>query len=249
MNFLEILSSEEYNLLNSLQTYQEEFKYFKKLDYIYNEYLEIINKIKINPNNEEPIIVNLYLFVHYHYYIAFSCFLRQHLSDAFSALRKAIDGAFTAYYIVEEPSSVYQYLERDVLFINIKRTIEKIRFKDKGRFTLASDLILYHEDCSKFGSHADVSSFIHRTEVENIESDGAKRLIFNYFQLFKSESEFKFEYIIFLMGFLIIFKIFKIFFDKKMQNLIIPNLEKDLNIIEVELKSQGKKYKKIIKDE
>lgn len=246
MNFLEILSSEEYNLLNSLTTFREEFNYFKKLDYIYNEYFEIINKTKINPDNEEPILVSIYFFVHYHYYITFSCFLRQHLSEAMSSLRKAIDGALTAYYIIEEPKSVYKYLEEDELFKNIKNKIKTIRKSDKSKFNLASDLILYHEECSKFGSHADVASFIHRLEVEDAESDKTRKLNFNYFQIFKNENEFKFRYIIFLMGFLIILKIFKIFFEKKISGIVIPKLEKEFNVLEAVLKSQGKKYKMMI---
>jgi len=162
-----------------------------------------------------------------------------------SSLRKAIDGALTAYYIIEEPKSVYKYLEEDRLFKDIKNKIKTIRKSDKSKFNLASDLILYHEECSKVGSHADISSFIHRLEIEDTKNDKTKSLSFKYFQIFKDEDEFKFRYIIFLMAFLIILKIFKIFFDKKVSGIVIPSLERDFNILEVELRSQGKKYKKM----
>ncbi|GAG90838.1 unnamed protein product, partial [marine sediment metagenome] len=135
----------------------------------------------LNPGNEEPIICNLYMFVQYHYYFTFVTFLRQHLSESMFSLRKAIDAALTAYYIIEEPNEVYNYLEKDDKFKFIKNTIKKIRSDDPSKFVLAKDLIVYHEECSEYGSHADISSFINRLDIEEDSSDSTKKIHFGYF--------------------------------------------------------------------
>ncbi|GAG90840.1 unnamed protein product [marine sediment metagenome] len=49
------------------------------------------------------------------------------------------------------------------------------------------------------------------------------------------------------MAFLIILKIFKRFFIKKMKEIIIPQLEKELGELEKELIGLGKKYHTLIR--
>ncbi len=247
MNFLELVTSEDYNLMVSLIKYPREFSYFNRVDNVYDQYLDITNKIKLNSGNEESIICSLYMFVQYQYYFTFVTFLRQHLSDSMFSLRKAIDAALTAYYIIEKPDEVNKYLEKDNKFIFIKRTIEKIRSDDSNKFLLAKDLIIYHEECSEYGSHADISSFINRLDIEDKSSDGTRKINFGSFQIFKDENEFRFRYVAMLMAFLIILKIFKCFFLKKMSGIVIPSLEKELNELENCLKGLAKKYDSLIR--
>ncbi len=248
MNFLEMVTSEEYNLMTSLVNYPKELSYLNRMERIYEEYLDLINKIKLNPDNEEPIILNLYMYVQYHYYFTFVTFLRQHISDSMFSLRKAIDAALTVYLIIEEPKEVYNYLEKDNKFKYIKNTIKTIRSKDPNKFPLAKDLILYHEECSEYGSHADISSFVHRLDFEENSADGTRKLNFGYFQIFKDKNEFTFRYVALLMAFLIILKIFRCYFEKKLKGIAIPHLEKELEELGKELTYLGKKYHALIKN-
>lgn len=234
MNFLEFLSTDEYNLLVNLTKFKREFSYFTKLDNIYQKHLKVGNKIKFNPNNEETVIAYLYLYTHYHFYFTFSCYLRLHLAEAFISLRKAIDSALTAYYIIENPSSVYEYIKGNKKFENIKRTIQNIKKNNSDKFPLSSTLIKLHEKCSEYGGHADFTSFTHRIEISKDELGKQRKASFGYSTIFKNKNDFTFYFLVLLKGFLEIFKIFKIFFNKKIK-IVIPGLEQALTKLEYEL--------------
>ena len=83
---------EERNLLTSMANFREEVELFQKLDKVYQAPLS-----RLTVSEEEAIVPQLYLFVHFHLYFAVSCILRAHLSDALSSARKGIDAALTAY--------------------------------------------------------------------------------------------------------------------------------------------------------
>ncbi len=215
-NFLEYIGVEEQNFLTSMANFREEFDIFAALDEIYRSPLK---RLEVKPS--ESVVCQLYLFVHFHLYFSVSCIMRAHLSEALSSLRKAIDAAFTAYEIILNPGSAESYIDKtrpeNKKFQYIKSTIKEAIEKDVSVYPLAHELVKLHEACSEFGSHADINSFVHRLEIKDIPGVSKDQLLVHYFQFPKNKYEYRFYFIVVLLSFWYIFKIFKLFFDKTLK--------------------------------
>ncbi len=99
-HFADYLGIEETNLLASIINFRGEFDLFYNIDDVYRAPL---NRLIVG--EDEAVIPQLYLFVHFHMYFAVSCILRSHLSDALSSTRKAIDAGLTAYELILDPET------------------------------------------------------------------------------------------------------------------------------------------------
>ena len=244
MNLLHYLGVEEQNLLTSLVKFREEFNQFSNLDGVYQA---PISRLRI-PEDDEPglLICQLYLFVHFHLYFSLSCLLRSHLSDCLSSARKAIDAALSAYKVIVEPSTAGKYLKRDRYFLFIKRNMQKEIKANPSKYPLAPELLKIHEACSQYGSHADISSFIHRVEMKEMPGEDADLLQLYYFQFPKDENEYKFYFVLVLQTFFKIFGVFKVFFDKKL-SIIDPHWEATIKALGPELDQRRQKYYSLIK--
>ena len=207
IDFLDFLSLEERNLLASMSNMREEFDLFFNLDQIYKEPL-----VRLKPPPEDVVLPQLYFFSHYHLFISVSCLLRVHLAEALSSARKAIDGGLTAYKLIEQPKETEAYLNGERQFINIKSTIKRKLAEDETSFPLAKGLVGLHELFSKFGSHADFSSFAHRMKI-NRHKDGNVEVLFDYFHKPAKAEEFKYYFLCVLHAYLQIFLIFRKYFD------------------------------------
>jgi hypothetical protein len=203
MDFLDYLGLEERNLLASIVNFRQEFDIFYNIDKIYRAPLS-----RLSVSENEAVIPQLYLFVHFYLYFAVTCILRSHLSEALSTTRKAIDGAFTAYALILEPDKAHAYLERDKYFLFIKANIQRHIEKDTSAFPFARELLNIHDACSEFGSHADISSFFSQT------GDYAG----------SGQDEYRFYFLVILQAFFLIFRIFRLFFEKKL-GIIEPTWE------------------------
>jgi len=212
LNFLEYLGNEEQNLLTSIVNFRNEFDLFYNLDRVYQEPLK---RLVVSQN--EIIIPQLYLFVHFHLYFSLSCLLRSHLSETLSSLRKAIDASFCAYKIILEPKTASDYLNRDNYFQFIKSNFQREIRKDPSLYPLAHDLIKIHDVCSQYGSHSDISSFIHRLEKKEVKDKNTEILFLHYFQFPRDQEEYRFYYLITLQGFYFMFMIFKSYLDKNLK--------------------------------
>jgi len=219
MNFLDYLGVEERNLLTSIVNFRQEFELFDKVDKIYQAPL---NRLIVP--EEEAVVPQLYLFVHFHLYFAVACILRAHLSEALASARKGIDAAFTAYKLILEPDKAEAYVERDRYFQFIKANFQKEIEKDVSAYPLARELLKIHDACSEYGSHADISSFFHRLETKEAVGDKKDEILVHYFQYPRNPTEYRFYYLVVLQAFFLIFRIFKVFFDKKLR-IIDPNWE------------------------
>jgi hypothetical protein len=124
-NFLDYLGIEERNLLASLVNFRSEFDLFYNIDAVYQTPLA-----RLAVGEEEALVPQLFLFVHFHLYFAVSCILRSHLSDALSSVRKAIDGGLTAYELILEPSKAEAYVKRDKFFQFIKANVQNAITQD-----------------------------------------------------------------------------------------------------------------------
>jgi len=235
-NYLEYISNEEYNLLTSLRNFGKEFFLFSELDFIYKEYFKILQSLKVKPNYEAVISIFLY-FIHFNFYFSTSCFMRGHTGEAFSSIRKSIDAGFTAYYILENKDSVEDYINQEKYFIYIKNTIKKIRESDKTKYPLAQGLIELHELCSSYASHADISSFINRIVIEK------DKIGFNYFTIPEDKNTFKLYFVVGILSFYYLFRIFKnLFIDIKTKGIVVPDLQIKYNSLEGQLQELKKKY-------
>jgi len=170
-NLLGFVSAEEHNLLVSLvKCHRDIALAFPRLD---GAYQAPIQHIEDNINNEHSqTVLALYLFTHYHLYLSTVMLLRCHLSDSLASTRKAIDATLTAYRLIAEPNTLEEYKSQHRNYQFIKGYIERKRKKDPAQFPIAGPLIEVHDKCSEFGSHADIGSFVHRINIEDIEGTG-----------------------------------------------------------------------------
>jgi hypothetical protein len=137
----------------------------------------------IDVPEREQLVPGLLLFVHFHLYISMASIARGHLSECFASTRKAIDATLSAYELILDPSAAALYEKRDRRFLFIKNYVAKSRAKDATRYPLAADLLRLHDVYSEYGSHADLSSFVHRIEVRDTGEPGKRTFLFQYFQL------------------------------------------------------------------
>lgn len=212
INFLEYLSKEEQNLLTSFNNFRNEFDLFYNIDRIYQEPLRTLVV-----SEDEAIIPQLYLYVHFHLYFSISTLLRSHLSECLASMRKAIDAALSAYKITLEPDYYEKYINRDKYFLFIKRNIQNEIRKDSSKYPLAHDLLKLHDANSEYGSHADISSFFHRFEIRKLQETNQDQFLLHYFQFPRNQEEYRFYYIVTLQAFYLMFLIFKFFLDKKLK--------------------------------
>jgi hypothetical protein len=222
-NFLEYLGAEEQNLLTSIINFKGELDLFYNVDRIYQEPLG-----RMVVGSGGVAVPQLYLFVHFHLYFSISCLLRCHLSDSLSSLRKAIDASLCGYKIIVSPDSERRYWERDKYFQFIKANFQNEMNKDQSAYPLARSLIKIHELCSEFGSHSDISSFIHRLETKESECDEGDILLVHYFQFPRNPEEFRYYYISILQSFYLMFLIFKTFLDQNLR-IVDPKWESTIN--------------------
>lgn len=206
-HLLEYLGAEETNLLVSMNLCKRDMDFFPKLDGLFQEPLKYIDlKIKnraalTHDDKHRMAVLTLYLYVHYHLYSAFSTMLRCHLSDALSQSRKAIDAAFTAARLIREPATLTDYFDRHRDYRNIKRTVSDANKKQETEYPDTGPLVEMHEICSQFGSHADVSSLIHRVEITEPNELGKSLMRLLMFQKPDSELEFRYYLVQILVSF------------------------------------------------
>ena len=170
-NLLEFIGIEETNLLVTMAKFHTDIvQVFPKLDGAYQAPLGFID-IKIDDAHKQTVMA-LYLFTHYHLYFSTVCLLRCHLSDSLGSTRKAIDATLTAYRLIEEPATLEQYHQQHRHYQAIKSYMDRARRHDATKYPLAGRLIELHDLCSEYGSHADISSFVHRITIAPTEEAG-----------------------------------------------------------------------------
>ncbi|TET09711.1 MAG: hypothetical protein E3J83_01760 [Candidatus Atribacteria bacterium] len=150
---------------------------------------------------------------------------------------------------MENEKEVMGYIKRKSKFKYIKNTIKKEMEKDPKKFIFAEGLIDMYEICSAYASHADLDSFTDRIFISENNKDKSKIINFSYFTFSENENEYKFYFIAMILTFLYIFRIFKIFMEKKLRGIVIPNLEKRFNTLESELQSLQDLYRRKFKEQ
>ncbi|GMQ88627.1 MAG: hypothetical protein BMS9Abin09_0056 [Gammaproteobacteria bacterium] len=223
LNFIEYLAGEEQNLLASVVNFRSDLDIFYNLDAVFQEPMQLLEVTE-----KEELIPSLYLFVHFHLYFSVSCLLRSHFSECLASARKAIDGSLSAYKIILEPEAAELYKTRDKTFLFIKSHIQNERKKDDTKYPKAEGLLELHDMCSEYGSHADVSSFVHRVEVKDLPEPGKQHLMFHYFQFPSDPNEYAVYFIDTLWAFYGMLLIFRDYYEEKV-NELNPNWGKKVD--------------------
>ncbi len=226
IDFLQFLAGEERNMLTSLVNFRSEFDVFSHLDGLWRGAIE-----RIDVPEKEQTIPALFLFVHFQLYISVAALIRAHLSESFASTRKAIDAALSAYEMILEPNQIPQYEARDKHFQFIKSHIAKIRKDDPARYPLAEQLLQQHEMCSEFGSHADISSFVYRTEMKGTDKPNKSILLFHYFQFPRDPEEFHWHFIELLLAYYQMLEVFKPMVLKVAVGLDAKSWDRELEVL------------------
>ena len=107
------------------------------------------------------------------------------------------------------PETIELYIEQDKRFQFIKGNIANERKADGSKYPLAESLLVLHEICSEYGSHADISSFIHRVEVQETDDPKRNKLMFQYYQFPRDTNEYHAYFVETLLAYYEMLLIFK----------------------------------------
>ncbi|QJR10114.1 hypothetical protein DSM104443_01167 [Usitatibacter rugosus] len=204
VDFLKFLGGEEQNLLTSFTNLRREFDLLSHLDGLWQGAADLIDV----PEKEQAVPA-LFLYVHFHLYVSAAALMRGHLSEALASTRKAIDATFAAYEMILDPKQIELYEKRDGHFQFIKTHIAKARKADANRYPLAKALLEQHEVCSQFGSHADVSSFVHRIEMKPTDKPNKSQLFFHYFQIPRDADQYHYYFVELLIAYYHMLQVFR----------------------------------------
>jgi hypothetical protein len=133
-------------------------------------------------------IYQLLTFTHYHFLFSTSNLMKCHLSEAFTSVRAAIDGALVAAQIIHDRASQVAYLKREKPFDKLARHYKNlIRDKKPLPHRQIPELLKIHDYCSQFASHADIDSFVHRISTRPDGDEAMFRI--EYFQFSRDPDE------------------------------------------------------------
>lgn len=208
-DLLEFESTEHRNFLSSLVSYHDEINI---LYHIHDLYARSMTNRTTDRNR--IIIFQLLAFVHYHFLVATSSYMRCHMAEGFNSARAAIDGALIASQIIHDPASQFAYINRTKPFDKLIRHFKNL-IKDKKPLPhpVIEQLIRQYDVCSQFASHADIQTFAHRLEFP---SQPQEMLSVRYFQFARDEETRKHYFLGLLHIFVLTLDIFSGFFvDEK----------------------------------
>ena len=206
---LHFVSQEHEQFLIAVANERDELKAVNNLQGLYKAALSYIKLT----DKADLIVYQLLGFTHYHFLFATACLLRCHLSEAFSSLRSAIDGAVVAAYIINDRPSQEAYRARrrpfDKLMRHARNFIRENRL-DKLPHPQIPYLIEMHDLCSTFASHADINSFAHRAR-EFRDEHGIDWATTEYFQFSRDPQQQRYYFFSLMHGFAIILNVFSSF--------------------------------------
>jgi hypothetical protein len=187
-DLLQFVSTEHQQFLTSLVNCHDELK---TLSHVHGLYFAAMSNRTADPST--IIIFQLLTFVHYHFLFSSSCYMRCHLSEAFSSARAAIDAALIAVQIIHDRNSQVAYIERTKPFDKLIRHFKNlIRDNKPLPDEKIKHLIQQHDSCSQFASHADVQTFTHRLDFHG---DVPDLMSFGYFQFPRDPATMKHHFL------------------------------------------------------
>jgi hypothetical protein len=184
------------------------------------EYLRLLGDLFLDPlektrttENDEPWLFVSWWLAHITLngmYNSFQSYLRLQNYLCLAAIRYGIDATLKAYVIINDHERVREFLTDSDYFKYIKRNVSSALRKGEINDQGIQFLALVHEECSRFGSHPDIDSLLHR-RLKFGEETHDKLTYYNYFQMPENKAKFienYFSYIIIYMRCLEVYKPF-----------------------------------------
>lgn len=224
LQFFEFIGMEEQQLLTSMANNREELALLARMESLYCAAMSC-KTVKEN----DFIVFQLLTFTHYHFLFSTACKMRCHLSEAFASARAAIDAALIAAQIIHDRGSQVAYVKHDKPFDNFARYLGNL-IKDGKDFPhpLASTLFNQHKQISRFASHADVDSFVHRVKKTTI--GGEVVMSVEYFQFARNDTERKIHALTLSHTFVMVMDVFSDFLVTE-QKVVSPEWQSELHAI------------------
>jgi len=178
-------------------------------------------------DEQNIIIIQLLTITLYHFLFSSACYMRCHMSEAFSSVRAAIDAALITAQVIHDRSSQAAYFTRTKRFDKLIRHFKNF-IKDNKPLPspLIEWLITQHDACSQFASHADVQTFVHRLEFVKIASQDV--MSFGYFQTPRNPTEMKYYFLGLMRTFVVILDVFSQFMVDEL-NCLPPHWRDELH--------------------
>ncbi len=218
-DLLQFEATEHQRFLMSLVSLPEELRALQHLHGLYAAAMK-------NQTTEEKniIVIQLLTFTHYHFLFSTTCYMRCHMSEAYSSARAAIDAALIAAQIIHDRSAQAAYFDRTHPFDKLIRYFKNF-IKDNKPLPspLIPWLIAHHDACSQFASHADVQTFVHRLEFVTVATE--QMMSFGYFQTPRDPAEMKYHFLGLLRIFTVILDIFANFIVDELK--VLPSNWRD----------------------
>ena len=246
LDVIKFASIEHEQFLVSLANDKEELALHS---HVQGLYAAALNHTEIGVN--EMVILQLLVFIHYHFLFSTSCMMRRHLSEAYASTRAAIDAALIAAVIIDDRSKQVEYATKKYPFDGQLNRHLKNLIKDNKPLPhrLVPTLLDSYGKFSMFASHADIGSFVHRVTIN--KTDSQQDLIFmEYFQFAKNKTERKIHNLTLLHTYVMLLDIFAPFFVAKEKLLpevwftemqeLGAHIERQVKVYRTELASQQK---------
>jgi hypothetical protein len=193
------------------------------------------------------VIFQLLTFTHYHFLFSFTCQMRCHLSEAFDSVRSAIDAALIAAYIIKNRAGQVAYVNREKPFDNYARYLGNLRKDGKDLpHPLMGTLMDQQKTISRFASHADIDSFVHRVR-ETKDAEGRRVLGMEYFQFARNDDERALHTISLLHSFVMILDIFSEFLVTE-QKTVEPTWIRQLHGLGAKLEHNGRMFRDRVRE-
>jgi hypothetical protein len=211
INLLQFVSIENEQFLVSMANNRDEFGILSNIQGLYAAALS-----NQTVREDDMVVFQMLTFTHYHFLLSTASLLRCHLSEAFASARAAIDGALVAAQIIHDRASQIAYAKREKPFDNFARYLGNLIKNGKPTpHHLVPELFKLHKTFSRFASHADVDSFVHRV---NFEADGTSKILkVQYFQFSPNETERKIHVLSLFHTFVMVLDIFSDFLTTEQQ--------------------------------
>ncbi|TAJ40047.1 MAG: hypothetical protein EPO55_09905 [Reyranella sp.] len=212
IDLLQFVSAEHQQFLISMVKSRPEFDAHSHLQGLFQAVLS-----QTEVPEDDMVLIQLLVFIHYHFVYSHACLFRCHLSEAFASARSAIDAALIGAFIIDDRSLQVQYLKREAPFNNLARHLgNMVREKKPMPHRLVPALREVHGNISRFASHADIDSFMHRVEIT--EKDEKPLVQIQYFQFSRNDAQRKLHFVQLLLSFVLVLDVFSDFLVSQLKS-------------------------------